>query len=268
MSTIPDLAIAACADGAGWWLYRHELERRDDAASARVAAVKVADAAQTRAQRAAIATPAPASAHARPSGPTQPISRDYDPLFAAYGAGLPVAYLRALAAHESDMHTAANDGPAAGLLQVVSVVRDDYNQRHGTHFTRGDLLAPIVNVEIAGDAIRRIVESYRTNHPRVPNLQEDWHNPRFVELATFGWNAGFSERGGVGRVARLLESRGRIDLTIELVAASSREAGASEHLSNPRKVSYAKAVTATYFAELARDERELSPHSSTGAKPS
>jgi hypothetical protein len=194
-------------------------------------------------------------------GPTQPISRAFDSLFAAYGQAIPVPYLRALAAHESDMHASANDGAAAGLLQVVDVVRVDFNQRHKTHFTRADLLVPLVNVQVAADTIRRIVESYRTHHATIPNLHEDWRNPRFLELVTFGWNAGFSERAGVGRVAGALEDAGRTDVTIDLIAATAPSVSASRHLSDARKVTYAKHVTATYFAELARDEREHAPPS-------
>ena len=108
-----------------------------------------------------------------------------------------------------------------------------------------------INVAMATWLLGRIVASYRTNHPTVPNLQPDWTNPRFVELLTFGWNAGYSEAGGVGRVARHLEERGETDLTIDLVHEQAKAAGASKHLARADKVNWCKSVAALYARELA-----------------
>ncbi len=188
----------------------------------------------------------------RPQTPV-PLSRRFDSVFDRYRDSIPVEYLRALAWRESGMNPGSSSGPAWGLLQVVEVVRRDYNRLEGTPFTRDDLLDSEVNVAIACSLLQRIVASYRKNHPRVANLQEDWSNLRFVELLTFGWNAGYSEAGGVGRVARYLEGRGITDITIDLVRASAADAGASRHLAKTDKVSWCKGVAALY-----RRERELS----------
>ncbi|MGE0403410.1 MAG: hypothetical protein AB7T06_42285, partial [Kofleriaceae bacterium] len=99
------------------------------------------------------------------------------------------------------------------------------------------------------ELLHLIANSYRKNHPHVPNLQTDWDNPRFVELLTFGWNAGFSEAGGVGRVARYLEKLGAIDITLDQITAHARVAGASKHLSNQAKVAWCKSVVALYLRE-------------------
>jgi hypothetical protein len=181
--------------------------------------------------------------------------RTFDQIFAAYGHGIPVPFLRALALRESDMKASLADGPAWGLLQVIEVVRQDYNQKTGATYTRQDLLNPIVNVSIASAALATIVDSFARNHPHVANLQTDWHNPRFVELLTFGWNAGWSERGGVGRVATYLEQRGRFDLTIDTVFQAASDAGASPHLSNAAKLVWCKSVAAQYGRELAADQQ-------------
>ncbi len=138
-------------------------------------------------------------------------------------------------------------------MQVIEVVRRDYNKRHGTSHTRRELLDPATNVTIATDLLARIIASYQRNHPTVPNLQVDWDNPRFVELLTFGWNAGYSERGGVGRVARYLEQRGVTHITIDTLYENARAAGASRHLSNAKKVAWSKGVAALYQRERARD---------------
>jgi hypothetical protein len=182
--------------------------------------------------------------------------RTYDDVFAGSGRGLPVPYLRALALHESDMRPRLADGPAWGLMQVIEVVREDFNRRERKNFTRSDLLDPAVNVTIAASSLALIAKSYATNHPSSPNLQTNWRNPQFVALLTFGWNAGWSERGGVGRVASFLEQRG-MDVTINSVFDAAKASGASPHLSNPMKLAFAKQVTRQYFAELADEERVI-----------
>jgi len=180
------------------------------------------------------------------------VSRKYDSTFATQGGGLPISYLRALASCESDMRADLTDGPAWGLLQVEPIVLSDYNKRHGTTFRRADLLSPSINVAVGADALRLIIASYRRFHPDIPNLQENWNNPRFVELLTFGWNAGFSERGGVGRVATHLRKQGFTDITVDMVFAHAAAAGAVRHLSRESKVAFAKKVTRLYARERAR----------------
>lgn len=182
--------------------------------------------------------------------------RTYDDVFAGSGRALPVPYLRALALHESDMRPRLADGPAWGLMQVIEVVREDFNRRERGNFTRADLLDAAVNVTIAASTLALIAKSYAANHPSSPNMQANWRNPQFVALLTFGWNAGWSERGGVGRVASFLEQRGA-DVTINSVFDAAKASGASPHLANPMKLAFAKQVTRQYFAELADEERVI-----------
>jgi hypothetical protein len=194
------------------------------------------------------------------STPSGAVPRTFDALFQRYAGGLPVDFLRALASRESGLKPGERSGPAWGLMQIVEVVRQDFNRRHGTHYTREHLLDPAINVAIATDLLRLIVAGYARNHADVPNLRTDWRNPRFVELVVFGWNAGFSEGGGVGRVVRHLKARGIRDITIDTVYQHARAAGASRHLSNEAKVRWCKGVTALYLRERARSERD--PNSS------
>lgn len=208
--------------------------------------------------------PASSVAHEPPASSVpvgRGVSRAFDATFREYGGGLPVAYLRALAKRESNLNPREQKDPAWGLLQVIEVVRRDFNDRHRTRYAREDLLDPRINVTIASDLLRRIIASYARNHPSVPNLRADWNNPRFVELLTFGWNAGYSERGGVGLVAHYLERQGRHqDITIDTIHATARAAGASRHLSDAKKVAWCKGVARLYFAEKARDARERKGH--------
>ena len=207
-------------------------------------------------------TPAPVvTAPSRPAPPPPPSSsgkfatsagvRRFDAVFDRYRGSIPLAYVRALVERESDGRPSVRSGSAVGLMQIVPVVLDDYNKRHGTTYQSEQLVDPATNVAMGCWLLRLIVENYRKYHPRVPNLQPDWNNPRFVELLTFGWNAGFSEAGGVGRVARYLEQLGAVDITLDLITAHARVAGASKHLSNPAKVAWCKSVVALYQRERA-----------------
>ncbi|MGE0403584.1 MAG: transglycosylase SLT domain-containing protein, partial [Kofleriaceae bacterium] len=173
---------------------------------------------------------------------TKPRVRRFDAVFERYRGEIPIEYVRALVERESDGHPAVRTGSAIGLMQIVPVVLADYNKRHGKAIRSEQLVAPAVNVAIGCDLLRLIIASYRKHHPRIPSLQADWNNPRFVELLTFGWNAGFSEAGGLGRVARYLEQLGARDIDVDLVAAHARIAGATKHLSNPAKLAWSKIV--------------------------
>lgn len=183
------------------------------------------------------------------------VSRRFDFLFRKHGDVLPAAFLRALAQRESSMNPKDRTGPAWGLLQIVEVVRRDYNKRHGTSFSRVDLLDADVNVRIAADLLRTIAASYGRNHPKVPNLIMNWSNARFVELLVAGWNGGWSERAGLGRVARYLEDRGQTDITIDDIFANARAAGAVRFLSESARLDWSKSVARLYMSEALRDRR-------------
>ena len=174
----------------------------------------------------------------------------YDPLFSKHAGRLPVAYLRALAQRESSMRPelAMPGGPGAarGLLQVVGVVREDYNRRHGTSYSPDDLFNPDVNVKVAADALNKIVVGY-SKHPS-PNLKENWENPEFVKLLTAGWNAGFSESGGVGKVASWLERLGS-PVTHDSVFDHAADAGAVVYLQRPERQQWHRSVADLYYQQ-------------------
>lgn len=130
----------------------------------------------------------------------------YDALFAQYAPSVPRTFMRALAKRESDFNPNNASGPAWGLMQIVESVRNSYNKRFGTAYARNDLLNPQVNVAMAGDLLRNIVRGYSKHPDR--NMREDWSNPEFVKLVLAGWNSGYSEGGGVGKIASWLEARG------------------------------------------------------------
>lgn len=175
--------------------------------------------------------------------------RGYDEVFKEYGRGIPVAYLRALGMKESGLRAGLKDTSAWGLLQVVEVVRKDYNENHGTSWTREDLLTAEVNVAIASDVLKRIIRGYKKYHPKAINMVEDWSNPRFVELLTFGWNAGMSEKAGVGKVAKYLEGMGEYEFDIGDVVENAEEAGAAKTIGNEKKMRWSVGVAKQFVKE-------------------
>jgi hypothetical protein len=177
------------------------------------------------------------------------LPRHFDPIFERHRGSIPIEFLRALAMRESGMNPSARGTAAWGLLQIVEVVRHAFNQAHGTHYTRAQLLDPEVNVPIAAWLLRRIVDGYQRHHADVANLRTDWRNPRFVELVVFGWNAGMSEAAGVGRVVEYLKRRGHRAIDLDLVHEHAQAAGASRHLSNPAKVRWSRSVADLYAQE-------------------
>lgn len=173
-------------------------------------------------------------------------STRFDALFRRHGRGIPVAYLRALAKRESNLNPREARLPAYGLLQVVPKVVQSYNRRHGTSFSHADMLDPATNVKVATDTLRRIVQAFG-KHPSA-NLQKSWSNPEFVKLVTAGWNSGYSEKAGVGRVASYLEGRG-LPVTHDNVFEYAAAAGGTRHLQNPTKYTWQRSVADLYFQQ-------------------
>lgn len=261
------LVAGGLVAGVVWYATRD----RDRAARERANAERLARLADARAQLAAAialadgavvagnaARPTPVSPSAQPPrDKTAGISRRFDELFARHGRGIPAAYLRALAQAESGM----NPADRLGLINVVPIALSDYNERHPeARISPEDMRDPAKNITVAADHLRVIIDGFRRHHPDVPNLAENWQNPRFAELLTAAWNAGHSERAGVGRVVRLLKAQPAAsrpnEITIDAVFDAAVRAQATSHLSNPRKLAYAKGVAAAFFREVERDERD------------
>ena len=178
-----------------------------------------------------------------------PIFTDrYDSLFRNHCSSIPVPFLRALAKNESDFNIEETDGPAWGLLQVVESVREGYNKRFKTAYTREDLLQPVVNAKIACELITRISNTLVKNHPGIMPVK-NWRDPDFVSIVLFGWNAGYSEAAGVGYVLGNMTKRATIDSVLE---TAKRLPKASRFLKMDEKVRWCKKVTSDYFTQITR----------------
>lgn len=138
-------------------------------------------------------------------------------------------------------------GPAWGLMQVVEVVRNSWNKRKPSQaISRSELLNPAINVKVATDLLNRISKAY-AKHPD-PNMKPNWSNPEFVKLLVAGWNSGYSEGGGVGKVASYLESRG-IPVTHDNVFKYAAAAGATKHLQTSGRQNWQRSVADLYFRQ-------------------
>ena len=178
------------------------------------------------------------------------ISAVWDPVIEKYAGRVPVAFIRALVHGESGGNSQKENpsSHAAGLLQITEIVRQDWNAAHAdAPVSREQLFDPEINVRIGAALLNRIVQVYG----RHPTLQPDWSSRRYAELVALGWNAGYSDRGGVG-------------LAVTRAGGGGRQAGrrhrrhgrpsrrrappqASRFVSNADRIAYAKAVADLYL---------------------
>jgi hypothetical protein len=164
------------------------------------------------------------------------------------GTDIPPAYVLNLIDYESggnaqDVNPTSN---ATGLLQITKVALQGFNQAHGTSYALADMLDPDLNLQVGIDLIRRIISSYGA-HPA--SLSPDWQSARWVALLTLGWNAGYSERAGVGYVVGKLEAAGiePARITVDTVSQlATKLPDASRYLAMPDRVKWAKRVTQAY----------------------
>lgn len=187
-----------------------------------------------------------------PSASRGKLVREYDDIFRSECRPIPVAYLRALAKHESSFNATNAQGAAWGLLQVTEVVRRDYNRRRGTSIARTQLLDARVNARIACYFLAHIATRFGALHGRA-FPRPDWRDSRFAALVTYAWNAGYSEAAGVGYVVKILERQGvpPPNITLESVHLAAAELPrASRHLRNSAKVIWCKKVLQSYMRNL------------------
>lgn len=177
------------------------------------------------------------------------VSASWDPLIARYAGAVPVAFIRALI-HGESRGDPTKENPvshATGLLQITEIVRRDWNAAHpSAPVSQAALFDPEVNIRIGAALLNRIVQVYGRHRA----LKPDWGARRYAELVALGWNAGYSDAGGVGLAVSQLEAAGvpTEGVTVDSVvhtAAGLRKA--SRFVSNPDRVSYAKAIADLYL---------------------
>jgi soluble lytic murein transglycosylase-like protein len=177
------------------------------------------------------------------------ISAAWDPVIERFAGNVPVAFIRALVHGESggDSQKENPVSHATGLLQITDIVRKDWNAAHpGAPVSRADLFDPEINVRIGAALLNRIAQTYRHH----PTLKPDWSSRRYAELVALGWNAGYSDRGGVGLAVGELEAAGAqaADVTVDSVArVAASLPQTSRFVALPERVAYAKAVADLYL---------------------
>ena len=99
-----------------------------------------------------------------------------------------------------------------------------------------------------------IASIYGKNYRRAFPGGFNWGDPRHVEILTFGWNAGWSQSRGVGRVLQELERQGLTSraITIEKVVEVAATMGStvSKFVKRPDKRDWSKSVVRLYLREL------------------
>ena len=177
------------------------------------------------------------------------ISAVWDPVIEQYAGRVPMAFIRALIHGESGGNSQKENpaSHAAGLLQITEIVRQDWNLAHpDAPVSRDQLFDPEVNVRIGAALLNRIVQVYGHH----PTMRPDWGSRRYAELVALGWNAGYSDHGGVGLAATELEAAGAKpdDVTVDSVArVAASLPQASRFVSRPDRIAYAKAVADLYL---------------------
>ena len=134
-----------------------------------------------------------------------------DAIFKKFGGGLPVGFLRTLAAFESRMNPRAHRKGSKyyGLFQVSTDVLGDYNKAHGTKFTRDDLFNVANNTQVAAWYLNLIIKLYARQKIKALAPASKWLDPEWVKLLVQGWHAG---PYGVVKVAKWMKAHGaRID---------------------------------------------------------
>jgi soluble lytic murein transglycosylase-like protein len=177
------------------------------------------------------------------------ISAVWDPLIEKYAGRVPVAFIRALIHGESGGNSQLENpaSHAAGLLQITEIVRRDWNDAHpDAPVGRDQLFDPEINVRLGAALLNRIVQVYARHR----TLQPDWGARRYTELVALGWNAGYSDHGGVGLAVSHLEAAGAqpADVTVDSVArVAAGLPEASRFVSRPDRIAYARAVADLYL---------------------
>lgn len=182
-----------------------------------------------------------------------PLTHKYDVIFGPHKGDIPLAYMRALSWGESRLNPLSvhKKSKATGLLQVTRVVLDSYNKRHDTKHKLSGLTDPTLNVKMASETLNRILRAYRKE-----GLKPNWDSRNWVALFTLGWNAGYSKKAGLLKVARALRLEGT-PITLANVAKKAKEMeGVVPYLSMPRRLAWSNRVAKKFSTEKKSDNEK------------
>lgn len=177
----------------------------------------------------------------------KPLPKTWDAIFEKR-LSVPVEYARALTWLESGQDPRQKTGSHWGLFQVGPENLADYNKASGTSWTMEDMLDPDRNAQVFA------FESERIRAALVgAGLAENWQDRNWVRLFTAGWNSGYSNTAGVGKVLRWLKANGK-ELTHDNVFMFAKQAGGHWTLQSGNskaaaKYKWQRDVAATYAAE-------------------
>ncbi len=183
-----------------------------------------------------------------------PMASQWTELAAEYGARykVPPRLILALIDRESGGNPNAVNraSGAGGLMQVTKIALLDYNQRHNTKHTMANVLHPDLNVQIGAELLSRIADNYAANN----GLKIDWRSRPFVDLVVLGWNAGYSQKNGVGRVLVQLATEKRPRTAAEVVRRAEDMGGVVKHLKNQGRLAWTFSVTNRFLGARPGDK--------------
>lgn len=157
------------------------------------------------------------------------------------GSGIPVDLVLAIIQGESAGDERRVYKAARGLMQITPVVWKDQVDRFGAPITTdAQLFDPQTNLQLGRKTLQHVVTVLRRY------VQPNWDDRVWVESVIAGWNAGYSDKQGLGRVYQYLRQRGR-PLNVDEAAKVAVDAGAKRYLSEPRRRRFWRIVAGHYF---------------------
>lgn len=173
----------------------------------------------------------------------------WEPLVKQFAGQIPVKFGLTIIAHESTGDpTAVSRTGARGLMQITGVALETINKALGVTYTRADLFDPKINVMVGMALLNSIVQNWEWRHP--DTLSPRWSSPQWLALLVLAWNAGSSEKSGVGYVVTTMERGGlsRSQITVDTVSQAAKNLPrASQWLTKPERVAWAKKVARDYL---------------------
>jgi len=193
-----------------------------------------------------------------------------DAIFKKFGGGLPIGFLRTLAAFESRMNPRAHRKGSRyyGLFQISTPTKKnrgvlgDYNKAHGTKFTRDDMFNVANNTQVAAWYLNLIIKLYARQGIRALAPASKWLDPEWVKLLVQGWHGG---PFGVVKVAKWMKAHGA-HIDHDGLSRNAKKAGVTAKtarvLQDAKKHSWEKRLGAVFTRE-----RRFVPKTGPMAKP-
>lgn len=197
-------------------------------------------------------------------------------------SGIPFAFLKSLAWHETrfDAH-AVSPTNVPGMFQCTSAVRNMYNKKNGTKWTRDEMFDPYKCGLVACFLLNLIVDEYKqTGVIKPENFTTFWRSSVDVGLIYLGYTAGWTREQGVPAITGRMREKG-VEITVPKVIETAgilypkskiyvdpkkRDAnGFGPYMSDPSLLPHIDHEVTDYFANTQVRAEEIRASSFAGA---